>query len=234
METGIKDIYGCLLFIQQHLKVEKTNEVQMGGANGKRFKYRTAEDIFTAVKPLLKECGATLTVSYNFRQVSTNVYCTATATLWYKPQGGQVQTLSTTAFAREGSDDVEERSWAEQDRYKGEVKIRRNTSLDQIKGGQGSGAATSYACKYALSGMFLIDDGIDLDSTITEPKKETKKTEEKKTEPKKTKTPAEYDADIRDLVKKGDYDRAKKGIAYLKENHPQYVISELEKLVNGK
>lgn len=219
METEIKDIYGCLLFIQQHLKVEKTNEVQMGGANGKRFKYRTAEDIFAAVKPLLKECGATLTVSYDFRQVSTNVYCTATATLCYKPQGEQVQTLSTAASAREGSDDVEERSWEEQDRYKGAVKVKRNTSLDQIKGGQGSGAAISYACKYALSGMFLIDDGIDLDSTMPE---------------KPPKTAKDYDKEIRDLVKKGNIDRAKKGIAYLKSNYPQYNTDELKKLVDGK
>jgi hypothetical protein len=215
----IKDIQSCLLYIQQHLKVKKNNEVQMGGANGKRFKYRTAEDIFEAVKPLLGECGATLTVSYDFRQVGTNIYCAAIATLWFKPQQGQTETIKVTAFAREGSDDVEERSWEEQDRYKGAVKVKRNTSLDQIKGGQGSGAAISYACKYALSGMFLIDDGIDLDSTMPE---------------KPPKTAKDYDKEIRDLVKKGNADRAKKGIAYLKSNYPQYNTDELEALIQGK
>ena len=101
-----------------------------------KYKYRSCEDILEAVKPLLKEHGLSLTISDEIVEVGGRVYVKATATISDEEHGHSV-----TAFARE--------------------------SLEQkgMSDAQITGAASSYARKYALNGLFLIDDTKDSDAT---------------------------------------------------------------------
>ena len=117
--------------IQRKLNVPKSLFNSFGN-----FKYRSAEQIFEAVKPLLEEQKCFLTLSDEIIFVGDRFYVKATATI----TNSQGQSVSTSALAREalskkGSDDA-----------------------------QITGAASSYARKYALGGLFLIDDGQDPDS----------------------------------------------------------------------
>ena len=94
------------------------------------YNYRSAEDILEAVKPILKTHGCVLTLSDNIVQVGNRIYVQATATL--VNSAGEV--VETTAFARE-----EESS--------------KNMSVAQL-----TGSSSSYARKYALNGLFCIDE----------------------------------------------------------------------------
>lgn len=120
-----------LLEIQQKLKAPKGQYNHFG-----KYKYRSAEDILEAVKPLLREVNCTLTISDDIMQVGERIYVKATTTL--RNETGEVET--TTAFARE------------EETKKG------------MDGSQITGAASSYARKYALNGLFCIDDTKDADS----------------------------------------------------------------------
>lgn len=101
-----------------------------------KFYYRSAEDILEALKHLLKEVGCTLTISDEIVVVAERVYVKAIATL----SDGK-DSISTTAFARE-------------------EESKKGMDAAQI-----TGAASSYARKYALNGLFCIDDTKDPDST---------------------------------------------------------------------
>ena len=105
------------------------------------YNYRSCEDILEALKPLLKETGCVLNISDEIQQVSDRIYVKATATLT-TPDGKAYQ---SSAFAREpltkkGMDDA-----------------------------QVTGSASSYARKYALNGLFCIDDNKDADTQKQEP-----------------------------------------------------------------
>jgi len=100
------------------------------------FYYRNAESILTAVKPLLEETGCLLVLTDDLVEVGGRVYVKATAT-FTAPDG---KSVFVEAFAREP------------DTKKG---------MDE---GQVTGASSSYARKYALNGLFLIDDVKDLDT----------------------------------------------------------------------
>lgn len=119
----------ALMAIQKALRVPKAHHNQFGG-----FKYRKCEDILEAVKPLLEENNATLTLSDDVVLVGDRVFLKATVTL---EAGGE--TAITTGFAQH-------------------AKERPKFDEAQI-----SGSASSYARKYALNGMFLIDDEKDPD-----------------------------------------------------------------------
>lgn len=103
-----------------------------------KYNYRSCEDILEAVKPLLYEHGLTLVIRDQVVAVGNRIYVQATAMI--TNQDGQV---TVTAFAREEED------------KKG------------MDGSQITGAASSYARKYALNGLFLIDDTKDSDGTNT-------------------------------------------------------------------
>lgn len=100
------------------------------------YNYRSCEDILEALKPLLKETGSCVILSDEPIVINNRYYIKATATLI--KDGEQV---STTAYARE------------EDSKKG------------MDGSQITGAASSYARKYALNGLFAIDDNKDSDTT---------------------------------------------------------------------
>lgn len=100
------------------------------------YNYRSCEDIMEAVKPLLKEVNCSLTLSDEIVQVSDRIYVKATATL--KTPSGEI--YQNTAFARE-------------------ALAKKGMDESQV-----TGAASSYARKYALNGLFCIDDTKDADA----------------------------------------------------------------------
>lgn len=106
-----------------------------------KYAYRNCEDILEAVKPLLN--GLVLTVSDEIVAVGDRVYVKATARISGDVvDGGD---LIATAFAREPLE-------------------KKGMDASQI-----TGAASSYARKYALNGLFLIDDNKDADSDGSKP-----------------------------------------------------------------
>lgn len=106
-----------------------------------KYKYRSCEDILGAVKPLLNQHGCTLTISDDVVMVGQRIYIKATATITNSAGEKEV----TTAFARE------------EEQKKG------------MDSSQVTGAASSYARKYALNGLFAIDDTRDTDTLNTSP-----------------------------------------------------------------
>lgn len=119
------------------------------------YDYRSCEDILEAVKPHLVEHGILVTLSDELTQVGDRFYVKAIATA----KCGD-ETLTATAYSRE------------QESKKG------------MDGSQITGAASSYARKYALNGLFLIDDNKDSDGkeSKTKGKEKAVKQPEKQSE----------------------------------------------------
>ena len=120
-----------LLQVQVELKAPKNQHNNYG-----HYDYRSAEDILTAVKPLLRKYGDDLTLSDEPVMVGDWHYIKATAT--FTAKDGKVTTV--TGFAREAA-------------------TKKGMDDSQI-----TGTASSYARKYALNGLFLIDDTKDADT----------------------------------------------------------------------
>ena len=121
-----------LIAIQSELKAPKSQFNKFGG-----YKYRKAEDILEAVKPLLAKQKCTLIITDDVVLIGNRIYVKATATI--KNEKGECET--TTGWARE------------EETKKG------------MDGSQITGASSSYARKYALNGLFAIDDNADSDTT---------------------------------------------------------------------
>lgn len=102
------------------------------------YNYRSAEDILEAVKPLLARENAALNICDEIVEVGGRVYVKATASFCDCESG---ETVFATAFARE-------------------EETKKGMDASQI-----TGAASSYARKYALNGLFAIDDCKDADAT---------------------------------------------------------------------
>lgn len=129
----MKDIIKKLMYIQQELKTPKGQVNKFGG-----YKYRSCEDIFEAVKPLLKKVELVLNITDELVQIGERYYVKATAIL-----SDGTETITNTAYARE-------------------EETKKGMDSSQI-----TGASSSYARKYALNGLFLIDDVKDSDATNT-------------------------------------------------------------------
>lgn len=128
--------------MKELIQIQKKLNAPKGQYNSfGKYKYRSCEDILAAVKPLLAETETTLTLHDEMLLVGNRYYVKATATLTSKDG----LTVQTTAFARE------------EDAKKG------------MDASQVTGAASSYARKYALNGLFAIDDTKDADSLNTSP-----------------------------------------------------------------
>ena len=102
-----------------------------------RYKYRSCEDILESVKPLLHKYSCSLNISDEIVMVGDRFYVKSTATL--RKDTGEVIS-SSAAYARE------------------------DESKKGMDGAQVTGAASSYARKYALNGLFCIDDTKDADT----------------------------------------------------------------------
>lgn len=121
-----------LVKIQAELRAPKNQTNAFG-----KYKYRNAEDIIEAVKPILNRYNTALVVSDEVVQVGERIYIKATATL-----------LDDT------EDHISVNGWAR------EEEVKKGMDAAQI-----TGSASSYARKYALNGLFAIDDTKDSDAT---------------------------------------------------------------------
>lgn len=101
-----------------------------------KYKYRSCEDILEALKPLLVDNGLLLTIEDDIVAVGDRIYIKATATVSFGEHS-----ISKSAFARE-------------------EETKKGMDASQV-----TGAASSYARKYALNGLFCIDDTKDSDAT---------------------------------------------------------------------
>ena len=110
------------------------------------YNYRSAEDIIEAVKPIAHKYGYYLIISDEIVEVGGRIYVKATARLQPNEAGN---IYSATGWARE------------EETKKG------------MDGAQITGAASSYARKYALNGLLAIDDTKDADATNTHGKEES-------------------------------------------------------------
>lgn len=99
------------------------------------YSYRSCEDILKSVKPLLEETNSTILLADEIVQIGQRYYIKATAT--FKNGEG---TISVSAYARE-------------------PESKKGMDASQI-----TGAASSYARKYALNGLLCIDDNKDADA----------------------------------------------------------------------
>jgi len=113
-----------------------------------KYKYRSQEDILEAVKPLLAKHECVLTLDDEVKTVGNFVFIEARATIT------NVNSQRITVTAQAG------------------VQERKGMDL-----AQSFGASSSYARKYALNGLFLIDDTKDADATNTHGKDEESPTE---------------------------------------------------------
>ena len=104
-----------------------------------KYNYRSAEDILEALKPLAVKHGLTFTLSDEITSVGDRVYVQVTASV----VNDEGQLVESTAYARE------------------------EESKKGMDGSQVTGASSSYARKYALNGLLLIDDTKDSDATNT-------------------------------------------------------------------
>lgn len=121
------------------------------------YYYRSTEDILTALKPLMKKNKVTLIITDDLILIGDRYYIKATACLKDVESDSDI---SVSAYAREA--------------------LERKKSDDS----QLTGAASSYARKYALNGLFLIDDTADADTYEDNPeeldRQEAKEQEEEK------------------------------------------------------
>ena len=126
------NIYQKLLKVQEQLRVSKGQWNKFG-----KYYFRSCEDILEAVKPLLAEVGAIITLEDNIIQIGDRYYIQVT-TKFIDIETGE--NISNTALAREED-------------------TKKGMDASQI-----TGTASSYARKYALNGLLLIDDTKDADT----------------------------------------------------------------------
>lgn len=175
-----------LIEIQNELKVPKGNLNKFGN-----YKYRSAEDILEAVKPILLKHKGFLLLSDRVNQVGEKLFLQATASLYF--EGKQIEGLPLV---------YESQGYAELSEHKG------------MSAEQTTGTASSYARKYALNGLFLIDEteqDADNDNK-KEPVKEVAKTLPSTTA---TELPPLDDTNYKkviELIKKKEFARVKKAI----------------------
>ncbi len=114
--------------IQQRLVAPKGQTNKFGG-----YKYRSCEDILTALKSLLDDCA--LTITDEIQMIGDRFYVVATATLTNGKDSISVKGYARECESKKGMDDS-----------------------------QLTGSCSSYARKYALNGLFCIDDSKDADT----------------------------------------------------------------------
>ncbi|WP_373205942.1 ERF family protein [Clostridium tertium] len=173
-----------------------------------KYNYRNCEDILEALKPSLKKYNCVVTLKDELVMIGDRYYVKATATI--KDAESEV-TESTVAFARE------------------------EESKKGMDGSQVTGASSSYARKYALNGLFAIDDNKDSDTTNTYGKdnKSTNKATEGKLSDAQIKRAyaLAYKGNVsKEQVDKQIYSKFKKKIADLTKEEYDIVCNGYEKL----
>ena len=172
-----------LVIIQNELKVPKTNVNAFG-----KYKYRSAEDILEAIKPILLRYNATLTLSDEIVAIGIKVFLKATASIWI----GEYHQWTC--------------GYAELAEHKG------------MSAEQATGTASSYARKYSLNGLFLIDE--------TESDADSQKQPEQKNDSKPMLTP-ETLKNMITAIQEGKSDKVKAAMENYTISGPQSNVLKL-------
>ena len=143
-----------LLVIQSQLKAPKSQYNNFG-----HYNYRSCEDILEAVKPLLLEQKCVLILSDEVKEVGSRYHIIANDEkkgTHIDYDGTRVYVEATATIINEAGDKISVKALAR------EEVVKAGMDASQI-----TGAASSYARKYALNGLFAIDDNKDSDTTNT-------------------------------------------------------------------
>ena len=197
------NIYEKLAKVQEELKAPKSQYNSFG-----KYSYRSCEDILEAVKPLLKEIKATITLEDKLEYIGERYYIKAIAKFIdiEKPmleddEISVINQIINTAYARE-------------------EEVKKGMDGSQI-----TGTASSYARKYALNGLLLIDDTKDADTD------EFKKQTSEKKEISATEKQLEM---IKNLFK-DEVEELKETLALLnKTKINELTITEASTIIKGK
>ena len=158
------NIYEKLLNVQTELKAPKGQYNSFG-----KYKYRSCEDILEALKPVLDKFKLTLFISDEIVEVGGS-YKLEKKDETVETVGRKYVKATITLVNIEKPDEIIETS----------ALAREEETKKGMDGSQITGASSSYARKYALNGMFMIDDTKDSDSTNTHGKEEKTEAERKK------------------------------------------------------
>lgn len=143
-EVKVLNIYEKLNYVQSNLKVPKNRRASFGGKAG--YNYRSCEDILEAVKPLTNVARLCLRLNDNIRVENGLTFVEATAIL---NDCDSEACITSKGLAQIATD-------------------KKGMDVAQM-----TGSASSYARKYALNGLFAIDDSEDIDSIDHRDKKTT-------------------------------------------------------------
>lgn len=169
--------------MQQLIKIQSELKAPKNQFNSfGKYKYRSCEDILEAAKPVLAKYGCTLTLTDDIKTAGSIIYVESTASLCHEGDCVSVTAQAGIDTNRKGMDIA-----------------------------QSFGSSSSYARKYALSGLFLLDDSKDADATNTHGKDEISRT------------------DLINLAKKLPDEKA---VAAIKAINEAKDIAELERIAN--
>lgn len=143
-DTKKLNIYEKLNYVQSNLKVPKNRRASFGGKAG--YNYRSCEDILEAVKPLTNVARLCLRLNDDIRVENGLTFVEATAIL---NDCDSEACITSKGLAQIATD-------------------KKGMDVAQM-----TGSASSYARKYALNGLFAIDDSEDIDSMDHSDKKTT-------------------------------------------------------------
>lgn len=143
-EVKVLNIYEKLNYVQSNLKVPKNRRASFGGKAG--YNYRSCEDILEAVKPLTNVARLCLRLNDDIRVENGLTFVEATAIL---SDCDSEACITSKGLAQIATD-------------------KKGMDVAQM-----TGSASSYARKYALNGLFAIDDSEDIDSMDHSEKKTT-------------------------------------------------------------
>lgn len=161
------NVYEKLLTVQTKLNAPKNRQNKFGG-----YSYRSCEDILEAVKPLLAEVKATILIKDSIVVIGERYYVYAQAFFYdIESKDGTCNMVSADAYAREPEE-------------------KKGSDPAQI-----SGASSSYARKYCLNALLLIDDAKDPDTDEYQIEQDAKVT---KIDKKKKSAPAEPETSVLD------------------------------------
>lgn len=178
-----------------------------------KYKYRSCEDILEGLKPCLKEVKAAVTIDDEIVEVCSRVYVKATAHFRDAETGEEI---INTAYAREPEN---------------------KAGMDQA---QITGATSSYARKYALNGLFMIDDTKDADTDESKNESDSRSKTKKAEVEKQIITQAKADA-IRQKCINDNLDESYiltkchvKALEELTEKQAYFLATNWEKVLKGE
>ena len=157
MEGKIMNVYEKLMTVQTKLRAPKGQYNSFG-----KYSYRSCEDILEALKPLLAEVGAIINITDEIKVIGDNfetmeVEDKKTGEKSVRLVGRRFYIEATAMFIDvETGDSIVARALARED------EAKKGMDLAQV-----TGSVSSYARKYALNGLFAIDDNKDSDATNT-------------------------------------------------------------------